>query len=101
MGTVERRLAEDTIDKRLAKWKQGPGNERGEEKERIAERTKSLREERGLSQIKLSAIADLTPVTVNRVERGAVLADSITIRKLARALGVSLSELLGEDSVES
>jgi ribosome-binding protein aMBF1 (putative translation factor) len=98
VDTVEKRLAEDTIDKRLEKWKQSSGNERGLEKEQIAKQMKRLREERGLSQIKLSAIADLTPATVNRVEKGVVLADAITIRKLARALGVSLAELLGEES---
>jgi ribosome-binding protein aMBF1 (putative translation factor) len=95
---MRRRLAEDTIERRLAEWKQSEGNERELEKEQIAERMKSLREERGLSQIKLSAIADLTPATVNRVEKGVVLADAITIRKLARALDVSLAELLGEES---
>ncbi len=98
MGRVGRRLAEDTIERRLAEWKQSSGDERDLEKEQIARQMKRLREERGLSQIKLSAIADLTPATVNRVEKGVVLADAITIRKLARALEVSLAELLGEES---
>src|SRR5215203_2455228 len=58
------------------------------------EQLKRLREERGLSQVKLAAKADLNPATVNQIERGARNASPGTLRKLAEALGVSLVALI-------
>ena len=58
------------------------------------EQLKRLREERGLSQVKLAARADLNPATVNQIERGARNASPGTLRKLADALGVSLVDLI-------
>ena len=58
------------------------------------EQLKRLREERGLSQVKLAARADLNPATVNQIERGARNASPGTLRKLAEALGVSLVDLI-------
>jgi transcriptional regulator with XRE-family HTH domain len=58
------------------------------------EQLKRLREERGLSQVKLAARADLNPATVNQIERGARNASPCTLRKLADALGVSLVDLI-------
>ncbi len=58
------------------------------------EQLKRLREERGLSQVKLAARADLNPATVNQIERGARNASPRTLRKLADALGVSLVDLI-------
>ena len=58
------------------------------------EQLKRLREERGLSQVKLAARADLNPATVNQIERGARNASPGTLRKLADALGVSLVNLI-------
>ena len=60
------------------------------------EKLKRLREERGLSQVKLAARADLNPATVNQIERGMRDASPGTLRKLADALEVSPSELMGE-----
>ena len=62
------------------------------------EQLKRLREERGLSQVKLAARADLNPATVNQIERGAREASPATLRKLAAALDISLYDLLEEDS---
>ncbi len=62
------------------------------------EKLKQLREERGLSQVKLAARADLNPATVNQIERGMRDASPGTLRKLADALDVSLVELLETDS---
>ncbi len=62
------------------------------------EKIKRLRIERGLSQVKLSARANVDPSTLSRIERGERTATVLTVRKLALALGVGLSELLGEDS---
>src|SRR5215211_311660 len=58
------------------------------------EQLKRLREERGLSQVKLAARADLNPATVNQIERDARNASPGTLRKLAEALGVSLVDLI-------
>jgi transcriptional regulator with XRE-family HTH domain len=60
------------------------------------EQLKRLREERGLSQVKLAARADLNPATVNQIERGARNASAGTLRKLASALDVSLVDLIEE-----
>jgi transcriptional regulator with XRE-family HTH domain len=55
---------------------------------------KRLRTEKGLSQAKLAALADIDPSTVNQIERGAREASPASLRKLAQALDVSLAELL-------
>jgi transcriptional regulator with XRE-family HTH domain len=55
---------------------------------------KRLRAEKGLSQAKLAALADIDPSTVNQIERGAREASPATLRKLAQALDVSLYELI-------
>jgi transcriptional regulator with XRE-family HTH domain len=60
------------------------------------EQLKRLREERGLSQVKLAARADLNPATVNQIERGTRNASAGTLRKLASALDVSLVDLIEE-----
>jgi transcriptional regulator with XRE-family HTH domain len=61
------------------------------------ETLRRLRTERGLSQAKLAARAELDPSTVNQIERGAREASPATLRKLADALDVGLAEIL-EDS---
>lgn len=62
------------------------------------ERLKQLRVEKGLSQARLAARAELDPSTVNQIERGAREASLGALRKLADALGVSLYELLEEEA---
>jgi transcriptional regulator with XRE-family HTH domain len=62
------------------------------------EQLKRLRENRGLSQVKLAARADLNPATVNQIERGMRDASPGTLRKLADALDVSLYELMEEEA---
>lgn len=57
--------------------------------ERIAE----LRQERGWSQVKLGAVADVNPSTVNQIERGMRHPNSSTLEKLAGALEVEVAEL--------
>jgi transcriptional regulator with XRE-family HTH domain len=59
---------------------------------------KRLRTEKGLSQAKLAALADIDPSTVNQIERGAREASPPTLRKLAQALDVTLAELLEDVS---
>ena len=63
------------------------------------ETLRRLRTERGLSQARLAARAELDPSTVNQIERGAREASPATLHKLADALDVGLYELLeGEPS---
>src|ERR671910_2680583 len=59
---------------------------------------KRLRAEKGLSQGRLAARAELDPSTVNQIERGAREASPATLRKLAEALDVGLAELLEDVS---
>lgn len=61
------------------------------------ESLRRLRTEKGLSQARLAARAELDPSTVNQIERGAREASPVTLRKLADALDVGIAELL-EDS---
>lgn len=61
------------------------------------DRLKRLRIEKGLSQARLAARAELDPSTVNQIERGAREASLDTLRKLADALEVSLYELMEEE----
>jgi transcriptional regulator with XRE-family HTH domain len=65
------------------------------------ETLRRLRTERGLSQAKLAARADLDPSTVNQIERGARDASPATLRKLADALNVSIADLLEDPSPKS
>jgi transcriptional regulator with XRE-family HTH domain len=62
------------------------------------EKLRRLRTERGLSQARLAARAELDPSTVNQIERGAREASPATLRKLAEALDVGLAELLEDVS---
>jgi transcriptional regulator with XRE-family HTH domain len=63
------------------------------------EQLKRLRVEKGLSQARLAARAELDPSTVNQIERGAREASPATLRKLADALGISLFALIEGDEV--
>ena len=55
---------------------------------------KKLREEKVLSQRELASMAELTQMTVWRIENGYRDARPQTIRKLARVLGVEPKELV-------
>lgn len=57
------------------------------------ERLKELRKERGLSQVRLGARAELDPSTVNQLERGVRKPSADTLEKLATALEVDVAEL--------
>src|SRR5215213_8038014 len=62
------------------------------------ETLRRLRTEKGLSQARLAARAELDPSTVNQIERGAREASPATLRKLADALDVSIADLLEDTS---
>ena len=63
-----------------------------------AEKMRRLREERGLSQMEAAKLADVSPQRWNNLERGRSLGPSgvttATLQKIAKALGVSVAELL-------
>ena len=57
---------------------------------------RALREARGWSQSNLALTAGLTRTTVGDYERGTTSPTPETLRRLARALGVPVRELLAE-----
>jgi len=65
------------------------------EKSTIAKNIKKLRKQRGLSQDKLSKLADISHNTIIKIESGAIQSPTMdTAHKIARALGVSLDDLI-------
>lgn len=67
----------------------------------LGERVSELRRERGLSQRQLADMAGLGRDAVLRLEHNRSKARKATIMAVARTLGVSYSELVGEDAEES
>ena len=65
------------------------------EKSTIAKNIKKLRKQRGLSQDKLSKLADISHNTISKIESGAIQSPTMdTASKIAKALGVSLDDLI-------
>ena len=65
------------------------------EKTTIAKNIKKLRNQRGLSQDKLSKLADISHNTIIKIESGAIQSPTMdTASKIAKALGVSLDDLI-------
>ena len=60
------------------------------------EKLRKLREERFLSHRELAKLAGVSPTTVLNLERSGAEPQRRTIRKLAKALDVEPTELLGE-----
>ena len=66
-----------------------------DEKSTIAKNIKKLRKQRGLSQDKLSKLADISHNTIIKIESGAIQSPTMdTASKIAKALGVSLDDLI-------
>lgn len=62
---------------------------------RIGENIKRLRQEKGLSQDKLSKLADISLNTVVKIELGVNPNPTLeTIQKLAQSLGVTIDKLV-------
>jgi len=60
----------------------------------VAKNIKKLRKDKGLSQDKLSRLADVSHATIIKIESGGIKSPTIdTVQKIARALGVSLDDL--------
>jgi transcriptional regulator with XRE-family HTH domain len=65
------------------------------EKTTIAKNIKKLRNQRGLSQDKLSKLADISHNTIIKIESGGIQSPTIdTVQKIAKALGVLLDDLM-------
>ena len=65
------------------------------EKSTIAKNIKKLRKQRGLSQDKLSKLANISHNTIIKIESGAIQSPTMdTASKIAKALGVSLDDLM-------
>lgn len=61
----------------------------------IAKNIKKLRKKKGLSQDKLSKLADISHNTVIKIESGAIQSPTIdTAQKIAKAFGVRLDDLM-------
>ncbi|HQG58752.1 MAG TPA: helix-turn-helix transcriptional regulator [bacterium] len=65
------------------------------EKTTIAKNIKKLRKQLGLSQDKLSKLANISHNTIIKIESGAIQSPTMdTAHKIAKALGVSLDDLM-------
>lgn len=61
----------------------------------IAKNIKKLRKKLGISQDKLSKLADISHNTIIKIESGGIQNPRIeTVQKIAKALGVFIDELL-------
>ncbi len=67
----------------------------------LSDNVRRLRHERFLTQAELAKTANVTPVTVARIEAGAYVPYARTIRQVAEALGVHPSELISAGELEA
>ena len=62
----------------------------------LARNLKKLREKKGLSQDRLAKLADVANNTIIKIEQGENVNPTLaTLKKIAKALGVSLDDLTG------
>ena len=60
----------------------------------IAKNIRKHRKERGLSQDKLSRLADISHATIIKIESGGIQSPTIdTVQKIAKALDIGLEDL--------
>jgi len=60
----------------------------------IAKNIKKIRKKKGISQDKLSKLAEVAYNTIIKIESGAIQSPTIkTVQKIAKALDISLDEL--------
>jgi len=61
----------------------------------LAKNIKKYRKEKGLSQDKLSRLADVSHATIIKIESGGIQSPTIdTVQKIAKALDVGLDDLI-------
>jgi len=62
----------------------------------LSNNLKKLREKKGLSQDRLAKLADVANNTIIKIEQGENINPTLdTLKKIAKALGVSLDDLTG------
>ena len=61
----------------------------------------ALRKKLGMSAVELAAAIDVTPGFISQVENGKSGVSTDTAARLARALGCTIDELLGEKKEET
>ena len=67
----------------------------------LAQNIRKLRKKKGLTQEKLSRLADISTATLVKIEAGVAKEPTITtVTKIAEALGVSIDELVAKHSLE-
>jgi len=64
----------------------------------MSEKIKKLRQQQALSLSDLAKLTKLSRVTINRIENGKQKPMPRTIRRLAKALGVSVQEFTSEEA---
>ena len=63
----------------------------------VARNIKKYRKDKGLSQDKLSRLADVSHATIIKIESGGIQSPTIgTVQKIAKALGVGVDDLIGK-----
>jgi transcriptional regulator with XRE-family HTH domain len=63
----------------------------------VARNIKKYRQEKGLSQDKLSRMADVSHATIIKIESGGIQSPTIdTVQKIAKALEVGVDNLIGK-----
>jgi transcriptional regulator with XRE-family HTH domain len=61
----------------------------------VAKNIKKYRKEKGLSQDKLSRLADVAHATIIKIESGGIQSPTIdTVQKIAKALKINVEDLL-------
>ena len=61
----------------------------------VSKNIRKLRKAKGLSQDKLSRLADVSHATIIKIESGGIQSPTInTVQKIAKALGVGVDELI-------
>lgn len=66
----------------------------------LGSRIREIREDQGLNQAELAARVETSQSTISQLERGDRNPSYQMLRRLAEALSVSVSYLLGEDDLE-
>jgi len=61
----------------------------------VSKNIRKLRKAKGLSQDKLSRLADVSHATIIKIESGGIQSPTIgTVQKIAKALGIGIDDLM-------
>ena len=61
----------------------------------LAKNIRKIRKKKGLSQDRLSKLADISHITVIKIESGAIKSPTVgTAQKIAKALNISINDLV-------